>query len=451
MQKWNSEQIIALAPDANSIKAAKELTTARKWGNLGTDSQSVWGECQGSGKKPYQTRIDLTAPAFKCSCPSRKFPCKHALALFLLLAEQPKLFQQSSPPDWVIQWLTKREQTSTKQKKKKTNKPVDKAAQEKRARQRENRVDKGISDLSLWLNDSVRNGLDHIQAQPISFWETPAANLVNAQAPGLARRLREMASIPGSRQDWQSYLLAEIGKLFLILEGYKNINQLPEDTADDIRTQIGWTQNQDELLAGGGISDHWIVMGRRVEDELLGALKKSSIMKVQRNWLWGKQSNRLALLLQFAAPGQILDVSLIPGIGMDAELVFFPSAFPLRALVKNQQSAFSQENLFPGYETVLEAHRAYIDAITRNPWIEQFPMSLKSVIPIEIDSTWGLQDQNGYWLPITQSFKHTWSIFSLSGGNPVLVFGEWNGETFYPLSVFNDERFVPLQNFAEAG
>jgi SWIM zinc finger len=47
----------------------------------------VWGLCAGSGKRPYQTVVDLTGPAYKCSCPSRKFPCKHALALLLNWAD----------------------------------------------------------------------------------------------------------------------------------------------------------------------------------------------------------------------------------------------------------------------------------------------------------------------------------------------------------------------------
>ncbi len=45
------------------------------------------GLCQGSGRQPYQARVDLAEPAFKCSCPSRKFPCKHGLALLLLFAK----------------------------------------------------------------------------------------------------------------------------------------------------------------------------------------------------------------------------------------------------------------------------------------------------------------------------------------------------------------------------
>src|SRR5215470_17970544 len=85
---YSAEQIIALAPDAASAKAGRSLATASKWQNVGHDERALWGECQGSGAKPYQTVIDLSEPAFKCTCPSRKFPCKHALGLFLLVANQ---------------------------------------------------------------------------------------------------------------------------------------------------------------------------------------------------------------------------------------------------------------------------------------------------------------------------------------------------------------------------
>jgi hypothetical protein len=51
---WSSEQILALAPDAGSIKNGKALATANKWQNLGGTDRALWGECQGSGKNPYQ-------------------------------------------------------------------------------------------------------------------------------------------------------------------------------------------------------------------------------------------------------------------------------------------------------------------------------------------------------------------------------------------------------------
>ena len=37
-----------------------------------------------------------------------------------------------------------------------------------------------------------------------------------------------------------------------------------------------------------------------------------------------------------------------------------------------------------------------------------------------------------------------WTLLSISCGNPVTVFGEWDGKFFHPLSVFIGKRFVDL-------
>ncbi len=74
--------MLALAPDAASQRAAAGLGPPR-WSGAGAAGDLVWGLCAGSAKQPYQAIVDLAGPAYKCSCPSRKFPCKHALALLL--------------------------------------------------------------------------------------------------------------------------------------------------------------------------------------------------------------------------------------------------------------------------------------------------------------------------------------------------------------------------------
>ncbi|MBW5486798.1 SWIM zinc finger family protein, partial [Streptomyces bambusae] len=87
--RWTAEQVLALAPDDASRKAGGRLGGAGPWSQTGgSASGSVWGLCKGSGSKPYRTVVDLTGPAYKCSCPSRKFPCKHALGLLLLWAAE---------------------------------------------------------------------------------------------------------------------------------------------------------------------------------------------------------------------------------------------------------------------------------------------------------------------------------------------------------------------------
>src|SRR3712207_2952649 len=84
MTRWTYEQVTKLAPDAPSLTAARRLAVPLPWSDTGASETLLWGRCQGSGKTPYQVSVDLTGPAFRCSCPSRKFPCKHALALMLL-------------------------------------------------------------------------------------------------------------------------------------------------------------------------------------------------------------------------------------------------------------------------------------------------------------------------------------------------------------------------------
>ena len=95
---WTREQVSSMAPDAASMKSAQKLAHAAKWQTLGRSETALWGEIKGSGKNPYQARIDLGEPAFKCSCPSRKFPCKHALGLAMIYATDTGALSVADPP-----------------------------------------------------------------------------------------------------------------------------------------------------------------------------------------------------------------------------------------------------------------------------------------------------------------------------------------------------------------
>src|SRR2546427_572245 len=110
MMKWTAEQILAMAPDAPAAAACGAYAARKRWVSIGCDARALWGECRGSGSRPYQVQIDLTGPAFKCSCPSRKFPCKHAVGLFLFCTAQgPPVRAQ---PAWVAEWILTRDATA---------------------------------------------------------------------------------------------------------------------------------------------------------------------------------------------------------------------------------------------------------------------------------------------------------------------------------------------------
>jgi hypothetical protein len=425
---FTTEQILALAPDASSAKAGQGLAAARHWVTLGNDEKAVWGECQGSGKNPYQTQIDLGEVAFKCSCPSRKFPCKHGLGLMLLFANQPQQFKDTAQPNWVSDWLasrTKRAEQKADRAAKQSDEIADPNAQAKRAASRESKVSAGVRELELWLHDLIRNGLAAPQVQEHKFWDNPTKRMIDAQAPGVARLLQQAASYSAFGASGHEQMLKQLAKIHLLIEGYKRLDGLPADTQADIRTMIGFTQNQDELLKQSGVKDRWFVMGQRVTEE--------DRLRVQATWLHGATTKRDALILQYAHASQPLDASWIVDTVVEAELVFFPSAYPLRALVKERGAIVAD---VPSFEvTIAQAMELYAAALARQPWLERFPVRLRSVVPFHRDDQWGVRDAANHVLPIASNYNKGWELLAKSGGHPMCVFGEWDGEVLWPLNV----------------
>ena len=437
---WTAEKIIALAPDDASAKSGRGLASSRKWVTLGQDERAIWGECQGSGSSPYQTQIDLAEPAFKCSCPSRKFPCKHALGLFLLTESDPKAFKQNSPPDWVGKWLEGRGAKAEKKAKKAEEAaaaPPDPEAQAKRAAERAKKVSGGVQELDRWLHDLVRQGLATVPQRPDGFFEKCAARMVDAQAPGAARLLREMATVPATGDGWHSRLLERAGRLHLLIEGYKRIDALPAPVAAEVRSLLGFPQAQEEVLrTGEKVRDTWLVLGQRVEtDERL---------IVQRTWLWGRRTRRAAMTLSFTHVSQpaAVDTGLVVGTSLDADVVYFPGAVPLRALVADRHAPPGPIAEFTGYDTARAALAAYAAALAQCPWVERFAMPLTNVVPVKRADRFVVADAEARLLPLAPTYSKPWELLALGGGRPLGLFGEWDGESLLPLSVWSEGRLI---------
>src|SRR5215472_12923347 len=96
------ERIEALAPDQASLVAARKLLKPSSWPTLAEGEGLVWGEYQGSGATPYRVVVSEADAGYKCTCPSRKFPCKHSLALMWMRAEGKAVFASATPPQWVL-------------------------------------------------------------------------------------------------------------------------------------------------------------------------------------------------------------------------------------------------------------------------------------------------------------------------------------------------------------
>ncbi|WP_245959750.1 SWIM zinc finger family protein [Prauserella flavalba] len=433
--RWTVDRVLRLAPDGASARAARSLATPGTWSALGSTESLVWGKCQGSAREPYQVTVDLHEPAFRCTCPSRKFPCKHGLALLLLWAANDGTvadLDEASP--FAADWAHERAERAARKAGRSESAPDPEAAAKRQA-ERESLMSAGLDEFERWLFDLVRQGLAGVRAQPSRFWETAAARLVDAQVPGLAERVRAMGGAVHARPDWAAHLLTQLGRWYLAVRAWRRRASLSPAELGDLRALLGWPRRSEEILAGERVRDRWWVLGlRQDEDERLLS---------QRTWLYGEHTGQTVVLLDFAAAGGSLRVPHVLGSVLDSELALYPGAEPRRALLAGEQTVTAGEGL-PVADSVPAALDRAATWLAGNPWLDRIPLALRAVTVVPSDGERTvLVDREGHALPVAEG-TDVWPLLALSGGHPVDLFGEWIDEHVHPCSVVSDGRLVSV-------
>ncbi|MBX0289536.1 hypothetical protein K3G63_03755 [Hymenobacter sp. HSC-4F20] len=457
MTSWTEEQARALITDPGTLKRGQELAAPARWSNLGRTATAAWGECKGSGSQPYQTGLDLTEPAFKCSCPSRVFPCKHGAALLLLLARQPQLLNDPTPPAWLQEWLEKRQQASGKKAVKEAELPLPGAdnatpapassdselARQKREAQRMSRMQRGTQELEMWLVDLMRAGLAATESHPLSFWENQAARLVDNQLPGLATVVRELPDLRHQSPDWPERLLGRLGELYLLTQTFQRLPQLSDAARQAVLQLAGLNLKKEDLLATQpAVTDEWRVLSLAITEE--------DRLTARRCWLQGQQTGRLALLVEFSFGGQPFATALVPDGTYTGTLSFYPGLLPVRAVAGSLTFAGLSSDAAPPYSLTLpELLNAYASALALQPWLREWPVLLAGGTPVFTPAgRWVLQfaaepptDPAApvssipkiLEVPLLCDSLFGWELQAVGGGAPLTVFGEWTGRGLRPL------------------
>lgn len=255
------ETIHRLAPDDKAVKTARDLVRKQTFRNLGISADGTWllGQCQGSAL--YEVSIDLAhpdAPVGRCTCPSHKFPCKHALGLMLAFVAAPGSFADREPS---ADLLAKRQKQAEKAQKpdatEATPKKVNVAAQAKKvAAQRA-----GLDLLEKLLLDLVGSGpWDNPEA--LARLERQANQMNDAYLPGARTMLRRLVLLDVPHElpdDVRNALAADvIGQLWATVQ--KGRNTLDGKLAGDesqaeadsvVEELLGHAWKLDELRAKG--------------------------------------------------------------------------------------------------------------------------------------------------------------------------------------------------------
>lgn len=292
----------------------------------------------------------------------------------------------------------------------------------------------GAEDLEQWMLDAIRQGLAALDKRS-DEWETIASRMVDAKSKGLSLQLKAIAE---DREDgWPERMLEVFGQLYLSTQGLQNFDKLPPPLQQQLLQIAGVSISQKTLLEEEGITDDWLILSR-----WRGINQDQAAM--QKTWLLGMSEQQIALLIEYDYMGDGFKNNFQIGQIIHGSVVYFPEAYPVRAVLKNWNNSEKSEYTIIPFQDTTSFLRAYARALAANPWLKGFPFLLENVIPIHDGDRFLLLDQDEKVIPIKVKDLAGWTLVSLSSAQPVTVFGEWNGNNFNPLSVFMGPRFVDL-------
>lgn len=469
------DQIERLAPDQASLGAALKLVKPAKWPVLGTGTGTtlVWGECQGSGATPYRVVADTADLGYKCTCPSRKFPCKHVLALMWQYSDGPQRFAASATPEWVNDWLARRRGKSGNAAAAGANAdggsgdartprggsiaaalaetpaappPDPKAtaraeAQRERIRQeREAAILAGLDELDLWIADQLDHGLAGFAANAVKSCRTLSARLVDAKAAGLAGLLDALAAdvfrVPEAQRG--DLVMERLAAMTVIAAAYRRQDALPAALKADVRRAVGWTVKREDLLADAEalrVAAPWMVVATRSE------VQPDKLRRLE-TWLLRLDEQgadaaapRFALLLDFIPVSTgAQGTPYTPGEILLAELVFYPSATPLRAHIANREPVpfdpLAEPPSWPRFPAGLgPALDGYDAVLALQPWLDAWPLAASEVHLVRGESG-GLLIMGGDGVALPLNAAQSEAALPLLGLGPIAITGLWDGKLF---------------------
>ena len=390
-------RIEALATDQASLKAAAGLAKPGKWSGVGgsADGALIWGECAGSGANPYRVMADLRDLGNKCSCPSRKFPCKHVLALLWLNAEAVVTFAPGEIPAWVSDWLGRRRGTGAAPAgaaaKPASDAPKDlraaqlvepeapedpkaaarrEASAAKRSEDTERAILDSLDALEQWIGDQLRMGLSAFIDDATARCRRIAARLVDGKATALAGRIDELpARLLGQPAgDRPRAAVVELGKLVLLARAFR---AAPREA--DVRRAVASSETREMVLASSDtvrVIALWEVLAEQVQTRRDGLVS-------QTTWLLnlGPEGPGFAMLLDyFPASAGRRTSAFTPGERFTGEVAFFPGRNPLRGLLLQRAADGADTQDWP--EAAPDLTEALTAPLLTEPWVLDIPVLL---------------------------------------------------------------------------
>ena len=262
--------IQSLAPDASGFTNGKKLAADGSFTKLCMDESGslLFGECQGSGDRPYIVSVDFSGgePVSRCSCPSRKSPCKHAIGLMLCRAAG-KSFTFSPVPQDIIEKRAKAEKKEARKAAATVAGGGDKPAKPKKVNVAalKKKIGSQLEGLAIGeklLREIAAGGMASLSPQKLRDLNNQVVKLGDYYLPGIQREFRtllycfsHLSDDPegdydaGFAQMLELSQLIKNGRIYLTQKADDPVGSL--DYKTEIESQLGYAWQLSELAELG--------------------------------------------------------------------------------------------------------------------------------------------------------------------------------------------------------
>ena len=302
------------------------------------------------------------------------------------------------------------------------------------SQEREQLMLSGAAQLRQWLMDTLRVGLLKMDLQ--AALEELSIRMVDAKLGSIARRLRLIAELDPAQPEWSDTVMHELSLLYAL--AHSMLHSGEQDTLRRLALygHAGLNFRKSDLLKLPGVEDLWLIMSHHITQH--------DNLRSRSCWAIGRQSHRIALLLDYAFGRSRFESTLKVGSHYRMRLHFYPSLFPLRAVHGDLKEMSILVESLPGYDDFERFMLQYARAVARDPWLRTFPASLQKVTLKLDDSSPSIIDEGGWELSAGNDLETLWQLMSITGGSPIHTFGSYNGSKIMIYSYLEDGAIHPL-------
>jgi hypothetical protein len=289
----------------------------------------------------------------------------------------------------------------------------------------------GLDELDTWIADALQSGLASFMPVANERCRKIAQRLVDAKATGLAGFVERLPAdlLPVPELMRSDALIERLATLHLIASAYRNQHHLPGPVKADIRQVVGWTVTRDELLSDTGairVRDRWMVVDTVVEVQA----DKLRRFETWLSRLGDGTAPRFAVVINFV-PVSLGKTANMYSIGevFEAELAYFHSPTPLRAIIAEQNGSTSAGERWPRpADDVPGAIARLNDGLASRPWSGDMPFAAHGArIVASGTSLWLTDVSRTTGLPLRADEDDL--ALPLVGLEDIAAFGRWDGHS----------------------